>query len=408
MRLTDRARGWLTRGAIILMAAIGGITMAVSSKGCASGAAEIRDAREARIEQSVAWNGKKFEAPLPEEEIEFWSTLGDWIRGADNTTPEEPIPILELSAADFASPPDGGLRVTWLGHSTSLVEIDGHRVLVDPVWSDRVSPVKFAGPKRFHPVPIEIVELPELDAVVISHDHYDHLDRKTVMALGASGAQFVVPLGVGAHLVSWGIPHERVVELDWWEEHRIGELTLVATPGRHFSGRSVVMADRNETLWAGWALIGPEHRVYYSGDTAMFPGFAEIGERLGPFDITMFEIGAYNAAWRDVHIGPEQAVEAHRLVRGEVLLPVHWGTFDLALHAWTEPAERVLVAAESAGVDLALPRPGESVIPSEPRELARWWPDVPWQTAEEAPLVSSALPAAAPTPTEAIPELSQR
>jgi L-ascorbate metabolism protein UlaG (beta-lactamase superfamily) len=247
------------------------------------------------------------------------------------------------------------------------------------------------GPKRFHPMPLPLADLPPLDAVAISHDHYDHLDRATVAALAERGERFVVPLGVGAHLEQWGIAPELIDELDWWEEIRVGELTLVATPGRHFSGRSVVMADRNQTLWSGWALIGPAHRVYYSGDTAMFPGFAEIGRRLGPFDVTMIEIGAYNAAWRDVHIGPEQAIEAHRMLRGELLLPVHWGTFDLALHSWTEPAERVLVAARAAGVDLALPRPGESVDPSAEPALTRWWPSLPFQTAEEAPVVSSAL-----------------
>jgi L-ascorbate metabolism protein UlaG (beta-lactamase superfamily) len=372
--------------------------MASVNEGCATVDAASKALRLERIEQSVNWDGERFVAPLPEEEIEFWSTLGDWIRGADNTKPKETPPVATRERSELEQQAPDGLRVTWFGHSSTLVEIDGQRVLFDPVWSERASPFKNVGPRRFHPVPIPLDDLPPLDAVVISHDHYDHLDRATVVALSERDLVFVVPLGVGAHLEGWGIPGERITELDWWEETEVGELTVVATPGRHFSGRSLVMADRNQTLWAGFALIGPEHRVYYSGDTAMFPGFAEIGRRLGPFDVTMIEVGAYNAAWRDVHIGPEQAVEAHRMLRGKLLLPVHWGTFDLALHTWTEPAERVLVAAREAGVDLALPRPGESADPASPTGVARWWPDLPWQTAEQAPLVSSALDTAASLP----------
>jgi L-ascorbate metabolism protein UlaG (beta-lactamase superfamily) len=394
-----RRRNWITRAAVIVLAAAGGLVMAFVSEGCATTGTTSKEARLERVTKSPNWDGKQFQPPLPEEEIPFWSTLGDWIRGADHTKPDEALAVVARSVEELEQAPAEGLRITWFGHSTTLVEIDGHRILFDPVWSDRASPFKHMGPKRFHATPMEIDQLPPLDAVVISHDHYDHLDRETIEALAERGERFVVPLGVGGHLEEWGIEADRFDELDWWEEIRVGELTLVATPARHFSGRSLVMADRNQTLWAGWAAIGPEHRVYYSGDTAMFPGFAEIGERLGPFDVTMIEIGAYNAAWRDVHIGPEQAVEAHRMLRGKVMLPVHWGTFDLALHSWTEPAERVLVAARAAGVDLALPLPGESVVPSATATPSRWWPELPWQTAEEAPLISSGLEPAVDTPS---------
>jgi L-ascorbate metabolism protein UlaG (beta-lactamase superfamily) len=202
---------------------------------------------------------------------------------------------------------------------------------------------------------------------------------------------FVVPLGVGAHLESWGVSAKQIVELDWWAETAVGALTLTATPARHFSGRSMVMADRDATLWAGWAIRGPEHRVYYSGDTAMFPDFAEIGRRLGPFDASLIEVGAYDALWADVHLGPEQAIDAHRLVRGGVLIPVHWGTFDLALHPWTEPVERLLVAASRTRAQVAIPRPGQTVVPAAKFPVARWWPRVPWRTAEIAPVVSTGL-----------------
>lgn len=314
--------------------------------------------------------------------------------GSAYRTPAVPIAVQQRTAADFSAPPDA-LTITWLGHSTLLVEIDGRRVLIDPVWGDRVSPFTWAGPKRFYPPPLPLAELPPLDAVVISHDHYDHLDWPTIVALGSqTRAPFLVPLGVGAHLEYWGIAPERIVELDWWQSHSLPGLTLVATPARHFSGRSVLFTDADATLWAGWALIGPEHRVYYSGDTAMFGGFSEIGARFGPFDVAMIECGAYSALWADVHLGPEQAVQAHRMVGARWLIPVHWGLFDLALHGWTEPIERVAQAARDAGVNVATPRPGASVVLGAGAvSTERWWPDVPWTPAAEAPVISSGLAA---------------
>jgi L-ascorbate metabolism protein UlaG (beta-lactamase superfamily) len=303
--------------------------------------------------------------------------------------PDAPLPVLRRSAADYRTPPASGLRVTWLGHSTLLLEIDGRRVLIDPVWGERASPFTFMGPRRFFAPPLPLDQLPAIDAVVISHDHYDHLDVPTVRALVGRGVRWVVPLGVGAHLRAWGVPEARVTELDWWEAVEVQGLTVTATPARHFSGRWLDDGDR--TLWAGWAFAGPAHRAFYSGDTALHDEFDDIGARLGPFDLTMIESGAYDALWADVHLGPEQAVLAHRQVRGDVMLPVHWGLFDLALHGWTEPMERVLAAAGRAGVRVASPRPGGMVEPAALGAAERWWPAVPWRTAEEAPAWSSGV-----------------
>ncbi len=349
-------------------------------------------ARLERMRASPRWRGDRFGDVMEREEPRGWSALREWL--TNDTThrlPKEPVPIVARTAAHFATPPASGLRVTWLGHSSSLVEIGGRRILFDPVFGPRASPVPWAGPKRFHEAPLPVERLPHLDAVVVSHDHYDHLDYTTVLELGRLDVPFVVPLGVGTHLEHWGIAAERIVELDWWERHSIGELSLVATPARHFSGRSPTMNDRDRTLWAGWALLGQGHRVYFSGDTAMFAGFSEIGERLGPFDVALIEAGAYNALWRDVHIGPEQAVLAARLVGARLLLPVHWATFDLALHTWTEPIERILVAAERAGVLVATPRPGASIEPESPPALERWWPALPFSPASESPVISTGL-----------------
>ena len=368
--------------------------------GCKSADAQATS-RQQRLVTSPQWRDGRFVNALPRHDGPVMTMTREFFfGGSDHRRPTEPLPLDVPAPGELATPPEGGLRVTWLGHSTSLVEVDGARLLLDPMFGDRASPVSWAGPKRFYPPPVALEALPRLDAVLISHDHYDHLDRSSVEGLARREAlRFVVPLGVGTRLQRWGIDAARVTELDWWQELRLGAVRVVLTPARHFSGRSAVMADKDETLWGGWAMVGPVHRVYYSGDSAMFPGFAEIGERLGPFDITLIESGAYNKLWADVHLGPEQAVAAHRAVRGKLMLPVHWGSFDLALHGWTEPAERLLVAAAAQGVQLALPRPGGRVVPGQPVPAERWWPTVPWETAEQAPVWSSGVP----TPDEAAP-----
>lgn len=359
--------------------------------GCASMGAAAEGARLQRMKDSARWKEGVFVNTIPERPIPKMAALWAWIKGAPHTTPDDRTAVSRRTRSDFLTPPRTGLRITWLGHSSTLVEIDGRRILTDPIFSKRAGPFSFAGPRRFHDNPLPLDELPTLDAVIISHDHYDHLDRRTVTALSAREIPFVVPLGVGAHLEKWGVPAEQITELDWWGHARVGNLILVATPARHFSGRSLSMSDRNRTLWAGWALIGPEHRVFFSGDTAMFPGFEEIARRLGPFDATLIEVGAYNAMWADVHLGPEQAVAAHRMLRGKLMIPIHWGTFDLALHPWTEPVERVLVAAQRQQVQVAVPRPGQRIEPALAPEVARWWPTLPWTRAEEAPVRSSGL-----------------
>lgn len=345
--------------------------------------------RKAQLASSPQWTGDRFNNPLPTVEPELWPVLKAMLGGDEVRNPADPLPLQALNASSFDEPPASGLRLSWLGHSTFIIEIDGKRVLTDPVWGERASPSSFVGPKRWHDPPLAIDELPPLDAIIISHDHYDHLDYPAVAALRDNPVRWYVPLGIGSHLEYWGVPAERIHEHDWWDEIEIDDLKLVMTPSRHFSGRAPGAA--NSTLWCSWSIIGPTHRVFFSGDSAMFPGYAEIGERLGPFDVTLMENGAYNALWRDVHLGPEQAMEAHKLVRGKLFVPIHWGTFNLATHAWTEPAERIIVAAEQAGVDLVIPRPGQQFEPANPPPLERWWPEVPWQTAEQAPVISTNL-----------------
>ena len=284
----------------------------------------------------------------------------------DSMRPPKPIPLAVPPKVD-ATPLD--LAASWYGHSSALVEVDGYRVLTDPVWSRRCSPSRTVGPERMHEVPVQLEALPALDAVLISHDHYDHLDMDTIVSLARSQrAPFVVPLGVGAHLRKWRIPDSRIVELDWHESHRIGDLTLVCTPARHFSGR---LLTRNTTLWASWVIIGPRHRAFFGGDTGYTKSFAEIGMDHGPFGMSLLPVGAYHPAWPDIHMNPEEAVRAHLDIAEAgkgLLLPIHWATFRLAPHPWAEPVERLLAAADSAGVEVVVPRPGQRVDPTAPSE----------------------------------------
>jgi L-ascorbate metabolism protein UlaG (beta-lactamase superfamily) len=338
--------------------------------------AEPAGSRLARIERSPHYDVQagQFRNPVPAairpKPTHGRSALLRALLRSEGRRPAGPIP---LATPDLTSPPASGLRLTWLGHSTVLAELDGRRVLFDPVWGRRCSPFSFAGPRRLHPAPVPLAALGPLDAVVVSHDHYDHLDLPTIRELARSDVQFAVPLGVGAHLERWGVRPESCTELDWHETTEVAGLRLTATPARHFCGRG--LRNKQRTLWASWVVAGPEHRVYHSGDTGYFPGFAEIGAQYGPFDATMIQIGAYSDFWPDIHMTPEEGLRAHLDLTGVsgALLPIHWGTFNLAPHPWAEPGERTLAAAEEAGVRAALPVPGGSFEPSAPA-----LPEHPW------------------------------
>jgi L-ascorbate metabolism protein UlaG (beta-lactamase superfamily) len=292
------------------------------------------------------------------------------ISGRAEARPAGEIPLITPEPRAFEAPA-GQIAVSWFGHATALLEIDGYRVLTDPVWSDRCSPSAVIGPGRLHPPPVPLEALPALDAIVVSHDHYDHLDIDTILALARSQwAPFVVPLGVGAHLRDWGVPEERIIELDWNEHAQIDELTLICTPARHFSGRFL---NRNVTLWASWSIIGPAHRAYFGGDTGYTRSFTDIGAAHGPFDVTLMPVGAYNKVWPDIHMNPEEAVQAHVDVNGGLLVPIHWCTFRLAPHPWAEPIERLLAAADAAHVRVAVPKPGGRVDPTAIEDSEPWW-----------------------------------
>ena len=331
--------------------------------------------REARIRRSPQFRDGVFRNAAPTRMMPPGTgkaTLRAFLFGENRRTPAGPIPV--VAGTGFAATPAEGLHAIWYGHSSALVEIEGKRVLFDPVWSDRCSPSRLVGPHRLHPVPVPVDQLPPVDAIVISHDHYDHLDTPTVRALARSqSAPFVVPLGVGAHLERWGVPDDRIIELDWEESTTIGGMTLTATAAQHFSGRGL---SRDGTLWTSWVLAGPTRRAFYTGDSGYFDGYAAIGAKHGPFDLTLIQIGAYADGWPDIHMTPEEGVRAHLDVGGGLLIPLHWATFVLALHDWAEPADRVWREAKAHDVRLAIPRPGERVDVDNPPAVDGWWQDI--------------------------------
>jgi L-ascorbate metabolism protein UlaG (beta-lactamase superfamily) len=337
-----------------------------------------RDLRPDRIAASPQWDGQRFRNthPTPRGSTGVpMPSLKDFLCGGERRTPAAPLPLVN-PLPYWSAAPSSGLRATWLGHSTVLLEIDGWRVLTDPVWGPRASPSRFVGPKRFQPMPVVMSELPRLDAVLISHDHYDHLDYTTMRLLRRVPVPIITSLGVGAHLEAFGIAPERITELDWWESHRVPgtDLTLTASPSQHFSGRG--LNDGNKTLWSSWVIGGNQHRVFFSGDTGLTPEYTQTRERLGPFDLVMLEIGAFHPAWGNIHLGPENALAAHQMLGGGNLLPIHWGTFNLALHAWDDPVESLLRLAPATGVRLLLPKLGAPIEPSRDHDLDPWWRSV--------------------------------
>ncbi|MBS2029341.1 MAG: MBL fold metallo-hydrolase [Deltaproteobacteria bacterium] len=300
--------------------------------------------------------------------------IGHFLLGDEMREPICPLPLVDPSPT-LATPPHSGFRVTWLGHSTTLIELDGVTVLTDPQWSERASPSSIAGPKRFHPPPLALEKLPKLDAVVISHDHYDHLDMATVKALAATGVTFHVGLGVGAHLRRWGVKESQIAEHIWWEAATLpGGVQLVSTPSRHFSGR---LAARDPTLWTSWTIVGPKHRVFFSGDTGMTHFFTDIAQKFGPFDLAMIEIGQWDPSWSDIHLGPRNALKATQMLSSPRLLPIHWGTFNLALHPWSQPVEEAYVDAVADHVKLLTPKLGEPIEPTDDPPTPPWWHDLP-------------------------------
>ena len=317
--------------------------------------------------------GGKYQNPVPTDVAGFQKMipiLKEYINNSSENTPKSNLGPFHTDTVIYQKPPKSGLRVTWIGHSSLLIEIDGKRILTDPVWGERASFSPFFGPKRFFEPPLSLASLPPLDAVLISHDHYDHLDKSTIKHFAGKTTPFFCSCGVARHLKRWGILENYITELDWGDSVMIGsDVVLTATPARHFSGRGII--GRNETLWSSFVIKGNKHNIFFGADSGWFPGFKEIGDIFGPFDLTILEIGAYGKYWPDIHMGPDNASNAHLALKGKIMMPIHWGTFNLAPHAWYEPIERLLGYAKDKNIKLFVPEPGE---PTEVKPyISGWW-----------------------------------
>jgi len=373
--MKSRKRLWRIVGiaVVVLIAVLAVATPLVLSLPQFGG--ELSGERLARARANPQHRDGRFVNPLPPASYTWADAQALFVGqffGDEVREPPGAIPVLPVTAASLQSPPNPGLRAFWIGHASLYAEIDGVRLLIDPIFSDYASPFDF-GPKRFHPPPIALADLPKIDAVLITHDHYDHLDMRTIQQLARGDTLFFVPLGIGAHLERWGVAPQRVREFEWGQQHTLGGVRIVSTPARHYSGRR--LGDRNATLWTSWSVIGARHRFYVSGDTGYSDHFRTIGEQFGPFDLAFVKVGAYGpgAPWLDIHMSAEDAAHAARDVRARRLFPEHWGTFNLAFHAWDEPIRRTVAAARANQVDVVTPRIGEWVDADAPFASRAWW-----------------------------------
>lgn len=324
--------------------------------------------------ESARKKGRKFLNPIPTDEAGFSKMIPiirEYYNNTAENTPKQTLGPFKTDPSIYKKQPVSGLRITWIGHSSLLIEIDGKRILTDPVWGERASFLSFMGPKRFFEPPLSLDELPPLDAVLLSHDHYDHLDKNTIKHFAGTNIPFFCSLGVEKYLEDWGILPNFITKMDWGDSVMIDhDVILTATPARHFSGRGII--NRNETLWSSFVIKGPKHNIFFGADSGWFPGFKEIGDTFGPFDLTMLEIGAYGKYWSDIHMGPDNASNAHIALKGKLMMPIHWGTFNLAPHAWYEPIERLEQYAKEKKIELFVPEPGK---PTEVNGAfnSEWW-----------------------------------
>jgi L-ascorbate metabolism protein UlaG (beta-lactamase superfamily) len=346
---------------------LGGLILMLTTIRTNSSAAPTRSALS--LESELKSPAQVTKGGLLEHARIFWDFF---FNKPENTRPTGKIPVQRVTREQLQNASNG--TVYRLGHSTVLVKLADAFWLTDPIFSERASPFRFFGPERFHAPPISIDELPPIKAVIISHDHYDHLDHDSIMQLAGKVEYFLTPLGVGDILIGWGVPAAKVRQLDWWQDTEVGGVRLVATPAQHFSGRGLF--DKNRTQWASWVMLAAERRLFFSGDSGYFDGFKKIGATYGPFDMTMIEIGAYDVNWPGVHMQPEESIQAHIDLKGERLLPIHNGTFDLSMHSWYDPFDRAVALGEARHTPVLTPKMGEPVSMQSTGHGQSWWGSV--------------------------------
>ncbi len=305
--------------------------------------------------------------------INYWKILKEMTKQAPNRNPKINIEIEKVDSITIENQNINTTQLIWFGHSTFLLEIDGKKILIDPMLGDKPSPISLLGPKRYSKdLSIEIEKLPFIEVVILSHDHFDHLDYGSIKKLKGKVGQYFTPLGLGNHLIEWGVAKEKITELNWWESVEFDTISLVCTPARHFSGRGLF--DRATTLWCSWVIKGIKDNIYFSGDSGYDTHFKEIGDKYGPFDISLMECGQYNEDWKLLHIMPEETIQASIDLKSRLLLPIHWGAFTLAFHDWTDPIERILNKASELNMPVTTPKIGEPVIVGDTKfPTEKWW-----------------------------------
>ena len=332
-----------------------------------------RGARQQRIEQSPNYRNGSFqnldETPMMIEGVSYFSMLREFFKDKPERYPQASIPTVKTDLRTFISDTPA---IVWFGHSSYLILINGKRILVDPVFSDRPSPVQYLGTKSFEGARIYSTDdFPEIDALIITHDHYDHLDYNSISKLKSKAIKFYAPLGVGQHLAHWGVDENSITEFDWWDTEEVFPgMQLTSTPARHFSGRGFI---RNKSLWTSYVLKTGTHNIFIGGDSGYDAAFKVIGEKHGPFDIALLECGQYDRQWPLIHMMPEETVQASIDLKAEVLMPVHWGKFVLANHAWKDPITRAKKQAEVLEVKITTPRIGEPIILGSDLPSTEWW-----------------------------------
>ncbi len=301
-------------------------------------------------------------------------SLKEYFNSQSNTSPGKNINVQVLDSANIADY-NGKTRLVWFGHSTFLLQMEGKRILIDPMFGAVPAPASFLGSNRFSTsLPITVEKLPKIDAVILSHDHYDHLDYGSIQLLNGKVGKFFVPLGVDAHLKEWGVESDRIIALDWWQEIDFENLVFRCAPAQHFSGRG--LNDRGKTLWSSWIITSGNENIFFSGDSGYGAHFKEIGQKYGPFDFAMMECGQYNELWKEIHMMPEETVQAGLDVGAKQLMPIHWGAFKLAMHPWTEPVERFGQEARKLQLPILTPQIGEPIyLDQNTNPSFNWWLD---------------------------------
>ncbi len=340
----------------------------------------LKKSKQFNVQKGIFENRQAGLIAKMQKRIYGWSIIKEWFKTRIDGYPSQKLPEIKPDMKAFLAP-STDLKVIWFGHSSFLLNMDGTIVLVDPVFSGSAAPVSFAV-ERFQKPVLPISELPSIDYVLISHDHYDHLDMESIQYFVDKDVTFITPLGVGSHLTGWGIKESNIHEKDWWKSFAGDNIEFIATPAQHFSGRG--LNDGNSTLWASWVIKSKNHNIYFSGDSGYDVHFKEIGDRLGPFEVAFLESGQYDKRWREVHMLPEEAVNAFKDLKAERYFPVHWGMFRLAFHTWYDPIDQLFTFSKTVGFDLIAPKLGQIVAINRDYKLETWWHEVPIGTKKQA------------------------